>query len=94
MTSRLGTDLFQGLLQLRPGTHPAPRLTGIGAAPKTIPDPHTGQPLAVASVEVTERSICPSCAQLGSGAYVSFVSDLRLAFVCPNCRTLVFTAGT
>jgi hypothetical protein len=61
---------------------------------KVVPDPLTGQPLQVASIEHTDRTICPSCAQLGSGAYVSFVSDLRLAFACPNCRKLTFTAGT
>jgi hypothetical protein len=30
---------------------------------------------------------------LGGGGYVSFVSDLRLAFACPSCRTLVWIAG-
>ena len=34
------------------------------------------------------------CAAIRSGGYVSFVSDLRLAFACPSCRKLVFTVGT
>jgi hypothetical protein len=61
--------------------------------PRTIPDPQTGRPLRVASVEVSDRGVCPACAQLGSGGYVSFVSDLRLAFACPSCRKLVWIAG-
>ena len=47
----------------------------------------------VASLEVTDRGVCPACAQLGTGGYVSFVSDLRLAFACPTCRTLVWLPG-
>ena len=62
-------------------------------APRTIPCPETGRMLKVASVEVSDRSVCPACTQLGSGGYVSFVSDLRLAFACPSCRKLVWIAG-
>jgi hypothetical protein len=63
------------------------------STPQTIPDPATGHPLKVASVEVVERSVCPACTQLGAGTYVSFVSDLRLAFACPSCRQVVWIAG-
>jgi hypothetical protein len=62
-------------------------------APAAVPDPHTGRPLKVATLEVSERTVCPACAQLGAGGYVSFVSDLRLAFACPSCRKLVWIAG-
>lgn len=56
-------------------------------------DPLTGRPLTISSRELSERGICPACTQLGSGGYVSFVSDLRLAFACPGCETLVWLAG-
>ena len=86
-------ESFFGLFELRPQEHGAPRLASAAAAPRTIPDPQTGRPLKVASVEVSERSVCPACTQLGAGGYVSFVSDLRLAFACPSCLTLVWIAG-
>jgi hypothetical protein len=85
---------FFGLFELRPAAQGRPRLAPVSDAPKTIPDPQTGRPLAVASVELSERGVCPECTQPGSGGYVSFVSDLRLAFACPSCRKLVFTIGT
>jgi hypothetical protein len=63
-------------------------------SPRTVPCPDTGRPLRVASLEVSNSSVCPACAQLGTGGYVSFVGDLRLAFACPNCRKLVWIVGT
>ena len=87
------TDLFYGLFELRTHAHEAPRLTSNAAAPRHIPDPQTGRTLQVASLELSDRTVCPSCAQLGTGGYVSFVSDLRLAFACPSCRKLVWVAG-
>jgi hypothetical protein len=87
-------EAFFGLFELRPEAQGPARLARVSSAPKTIPDPQTGRPLAVASVELSERGVCPACTQPGSGGYVSFVSDLRLAFACPSCRKLVFTAGT
>jgi hypothetical protein len=62
-------------------------------APRTVPCPDTGRPLRVASLEVSNSGVCPACAQFGTGGYVSFVGDLRLAFACPNCRKLVWIAG-
>jgi hypothetical protein len=47
----------------------------------------------VASVEVSDRTVCPACTQLGAGGYVSFVGDLRLAFACPSCLKLIWIAG-
>jgi hypothetical protein len=90
MESPAPTDLFFGLFELRTGTHGHPRVTSSASAPRTIPDPDTGRPLKVASVELSDRGVCPACTQLGAGGYVSFVSDLRLAFACPTCRKLVW----
>ena len=87
------TDLFHGLFELWPQASGRPRLTSSADAPRAIPDPLTGRPLTVASLELSESGICPACTQLGSGGYVSFVSDLRLAFACPSCETLVWLAG-
>jgi hypothetical protein len=88
------TDAFYSLFDSQP-TLPGRLSRSVRVAqPRELPDPQTGRPLQVATVEHTDRTICPSCAQLGSGAYVSFVSDLRLAFACPRCRKLTFTAGT
>jgi hypothetical protein len=87
------TDLFHGLFEWMPGAHGKGRLASSAAAPRHIPDPETGRPLKVATLEVSDRGVCPSCTQLGAGGYVSFVSDLRLAFACPSCRKLVFVAG-
>jgi hypothetical protein len=83
---------FHGLFELRASSHD--RLQVASRPARTVPDPQTGRPLKVASVEVSDRAICPACAQHGAGGYVSFVSDLRLAFACPSCQKLVWTAGT
>jgi hypothetical protein len=87
------TDLFYGLFELRTGAHGQPRLASIAPASATVPDPQTGHPLRVASVELSDRGVCPACTGLGAGGYVSFVADLRLAFACPSCRKLVWIAG-
>ena len=87
------TDLFHGLFEWRPGTHGGGLLQSNAAAPRHVPDPQTGRPLKIASLELSDRGVCPSCTQLGAGGYVSFVSDLRLAFACPQCRKLVWIAG-
>jgi hypothetical protein len=84
-------ELFHGLFELVPGSR---GLTASAKAPRTIPDPHTGRPVKIASLELSDSSVCPACAQLGSGGYVSFVSDLRLAFACPHCQKLTWIAGT
>ena len=90
------TDPFFGLFELDRRTS-APRRLVIRqqdtAAPRTVPCPDTGRPLKVANVEVSDRGVCPACAQLGAGGYVSFMADLRLAFACPSCSKLVWLAG-
>ena len=88
------TDPFHGLFEWHATTPGGTgRLHRVTPVPAAVPDPETGRPLKVASSEVSERAVCPSCQQLGGGGYVSFVSDLRLAFACPSCRTLVWVAG-
>jgi hypothetical protein len=64
------------------------------SAPSAIADPQTGRLLKIASIEISDRAVCPACTRLGAGAYVSFVSDLRLVFACASCRELVWLTGT
>ena len=92
------TDLFFGLFEWTQHSPNAARRLVVRQAtpsdtPRTIPCPDTGRMLKVASLEVSDRGVCPACTQLGSGGYVTFVSDLRLAFACPACRKLVWIAG-
>jgi hypothetical protein len=87
-------DPFHGLFEWHVATPGGSgRLRRAMPAPAAVPDPQTGRPLKVASLEVSDRAVCPSCTQLGAGGYVSFVSDLRLAFACPSCLKLVWIAG-
>jgi len=91
-------DLFHGLFEWRPEPdgRSSWRLTvcrQTTTTSRTIPCPDTGRPLRVATVEVSDRAVCPACTQLGAGGYISFVSDLRLAFACPSCRKLIWMAG-
>jgi hypothetical protein len=87
------TDLYHGLFEWRPGSDGGGQLDANADAPRHVPDPETGRPLKVATLELSESGVCPSCTQLGAGGYVSFVSDLRLAFACPSCCKLVWLAG-
>ncbi len=63
------------------------------ARPSTIPCPTTGRALKVAAIETTAPALCPSCMQPGHGAFVSFVSDLRMAYACPQCDQMIWVAG-
>ena len=85
--------VFHGLFELRTSALGRLHVTSSAAAPSTIPDPQTGRPLKVASLEVSDRGVCPACTRFGAGGYVSFVSDLRLAFACPSCLKLVWISG-
>jgi hypothetical protein len=87
------TDLFHGLFHWHADAAGPAHITRHDAAPRTVPDPASGRELKVASVEVTDRAICPACEQPGAGGFVSFVADLRLAYACPCCCTLVWLAG-
>jgi len=93
MDATVRTDLFHGLFRWHAASVGPAHVSRHDAAPRTVPDPESGRQLRIASLEVTDRSICPACAQLGAGGYVSFVSDLRLAYACPSCRTLVWLPG-
>jgi hypothetical protein len=86
------TDLFFGLFELRHASGGA-HVTSSAQAPGHVPDPQTGRPLKVASLEVSERGVCPACTQPGTGGYVSFVADMRLAFACPSGEKLIWLAG-
>jgi len=86
-------DLFHGLFVFHPASKGPGTLARHSAAPGMVPDPQTGRLLKVASVELSDRAVCPACTQSGAGGYVSFESDLRLAFACPSCRQLVWVAG-
>jgi hypothetical protein len=86
-------DQFFGLFEWQTQSQGAPRFRSNPTRPRSIPCPDTGRPLQVADVEVSDRAVCPACTQLGAGGYVTFVSDLRLAFACPSCRKLVWIAG-
>src|SRR5256885_1905560 len=93
MESRGRLDPFHGFFHCHTGADGAAVIAKQEGAPESLPDPHTGRQLRVASVEVSARSVCPVCAQLGAGGFVSFVSDLRLAYACPSCLTLVWLPG-
>jgi hypothetical protein len=93
MDAHTRVDLFHGLFHWHQASSGTARVLRHAAPPATIPDPDSGRMIKVASIEVTDRAICPACAEPGAGGFVSFVSDLRLAYACPNCRTLVWLAG-
>jgi hypothetical protein len=69
-----------------------PRLSRHPAPPPSLTDPHTGQPLKIATVEVA-GAICPSCDERSEGGFVSFVADLRMVYACPQCQELVWVHG-
>jgi hypothetical protein len=86
-------DLFHGLFEWHPTATGRGRLQRPATTPPSVPDPQTGRLLKVASLEVSDRAVCPRCTELGGGGYVSFVSDMRLAFACPSCLKLIWVAG-
>jgi hypothetical protein len=86
-------DLFHGLFDLILDAEGRPQLARPPAPPAAVPDPSTGQLLRVAAIDTPARAICPQCETDGQGGYVSFEADLRLAYACPGCRSLVWLAG-
>jgi hypothetical protein len=86
-------DLYHGLFLWQSAADGPPRLTRPAPAPTEVPDPVTGRLLRIATVETSDQTICPLCAQHGVGGFVSFVADLRLAYACPQCRELVWLPG-
>ncbi len=85
-------DCFQGLFlwQHADGRR---RLAHHPNAPRTLPDPVTGHPLQIATVDVGTSAICPECDRRAEGGFVSFVADLRVVYACPECQQLVWIAG-
>jgi hypothetical protein len=87
------SDLFNGLFRRHTGEDGKPRVSRHDAGPTTVPCPTTGRPLHVATIEGDAAAICPSCASQGSGGFVSFVGDLRMAYACPQCCQFVWLTG-
>jgi len=84
---------FHGLFRYDFGIDGRPRVLRETPPPLTIPCPTTGRQLRVATIEANTSAICPECATLGNGGYVSFDGDLRMAYACPDCRRLIWLRG-
>ncbi len=84
--------LFHGVFEWQPLGDGHGRLMRSTSVPRTMPDP-TGRPIRIATIDATARAICPRCAHLGDGGFVSFETDLRLAYACPACRDFVWVQG-
>ena len=84
---------YNGLFARQHDSNGIPRLIKLPQASPTVPDPGTGRPLKVATLEDAAPAICPACTSKGHGGFVSFVGDLRLAYACPTCERLVWLPG-
>src|SRR5580765_1295573 len=84
---------FHGLFRYDASIDGRPRVLREALPPPTIPCPTTGRQLRVATLDANTSAICPECATLGHGGYVSFDGDLRMAYACPGCRRLVWLPG-
>jgi hypothetical protein len=62
-------------------------------APRSLPDPLTGRPLQIATVDIGTTAICPECDRRAEGGFISFVADLRVVYACPECQQLVWING-
>jgi uncharacterized paraquat-inducible protein A len=87
------TDLYHGLFRWGSDRNGEPTVSLHESGPAVIPCPMTGRPLRVATLDAETAAICPRCAHHGQGGFVSFVSDLRMAYACPQCLELVWLAG-
>lgn len=85
-------EAFHGLF-LWQQTDGRRRLAHHPDAPHTLPDPVTGRHLEIATVDIGASAICPECDRLAEGGFISFVSDLRVVYACPECRQLVWITG-
>jgi hypothetical protein len=86
-------DPYFGLFVAGDTSGRVPSLVRAASVPASIPDPQTGRPLRVATVDGPTRAICPACATSAEGGFISFVGDLRLAYACPSCVQLVWLQG-
>ncbi len=93
MDDSRGSEPYYGVFRWDTDPEGGGRLLPDAARPASIPDPCTGRQLRISTVQGGARAICPSCAKLGDGGFVSFVADLRLAYACPACRQLVWIRG-
>jgi hypothetical protein len=86
-------DLYHGLFRWHSGHDGHPRVSRHESRPLTVPCPTTGRLLRVSTIEAGTAAICPACANRGHGGFVSFESDLRMAYACPLCLELVWLLG-
>ena len=85
--------LYHGLFTWHPGLNGDAYVAKDAAAPAVIPCPTTGRPLRVATIDAQSPAICARCSSSARGGFVSFVSDLRMAYACPQCLELVWLAA-
>lgn len=86
-------DLYHGLFRWHTAHDGQPCVSRNNLSPRMIPCPTTGRPLHVSTLDAQSLAICPKCSCHGLGGFVSFVSDLRMAYACPGCRELVWLTG-
>jgi hypothetical protein len=86
-------DPYHGVFALSIGGDGGGKLRRHPESPTTLPDPHTGRALKIATVEESRSAICPSCASRASGGFISFEADLRMVYACPACQQLVWLHG-
>ncbi len=86
-------DQYYGLFRCEAGSDGTLRMRRTAQVPATVPCPTTGRELRVATLEGDAAAICPACAQLGRGGFVSFEGDLRMAYACPQCGKFIWVAG-
>jgi hypothetical protein len=86
------SDLFHGVFKWHALADGPARLTRQPSAPASIPDPD-GRPRRISTIQANTRAICPACATVADGGYVSFEDDLRIAYACPQCCQLVWIRG-
>ncbi len=92
MHTHVRSDLFHGVFEWHPQADGCARVVRSQSVPREMPDP-SGRPIRIATVEGSTRAICPRCARPGDGGFVSFETDLRLAYACPLCRDFVWVNG-
>jgi hypothetical protein len=93
MDHAAGQSLFHGIFTRHPDPGGGSRLLRHPEAPRTLPDPSTGHHLQIATVDIGAATICPECNRRALGGYISFVSDLRVVYACPECRQMVWING-
>jgi hypothetical protein len=87
------SELYHGLFLWHAGADGQPHRSRHHAQPVAVPCPTTGHLLRIATLDANAAAICPSCESHGRGGFVSFVSDQRIAYACPQCRQLVWASG-